>query len=378
MGTPVDVAVVTALVDLAAIDAAPRRTTEQYLALAVPVLGTRHHLVAHVGPELVEAVTRRRAELAPGAPTTVVACPWDELPAAGLADAATEAFAAGRRAPTASNPAKDTPAYLAVGWSKPGLLDRSAAGPAADADLLWWVDIGIGHVARPHPSRPFDDLLADATTGIRADVLWETTAEEVADPVAYYRDNPFSRVAGGLLGVPRVDLADLVGWVDAELGRCVGSGWPTVEEAGLGAVVAGHRDRFALSYGPWEALVANLDGLHDAVWHRLRLLADCRGRELHDRAVGHALAVDEAWRAGTVALDDEQVVALHDDLLVSGWWAGRADLAAHAARVLRSLEPDALTEGARARLTSDRMSANLALVPDEADPMSSGGAAQDP
>lgn len=357
-----DVAVVTALIDLAAIDATPRRTIEQYLALADPVLGTRHHLVAHVGPELVEAVAQRRAELAPGAPTTVVACPWDELPAAGMAAAATEAFAAGRRPPTAFNPAKDTPAYLALGWSKVGLLARSAAESAADAGLLWWVDLGIGHVARPHPTRMFDDLLADTARGIRADVLWETSAEEAADAVAYYRDNPFSRVAGGLLGVPRADLADLVGWLDAELLRCVGSGWPTIDEAVMGAVVAGHPDRFALSYGPWESLIANLDGLHDAVWHRLRLLADCRSRDLHERAVGHALAIDRAWSGGIVALDDEQVVALYDDLLVSAWWSGHPDLAGHAAEVLRGLAPTALGEEARARLTSERITANLALV----------------
>ncbi len=232
-GPDTGVAVVTALVDLAAIDGTARRTTDEYLALAGPVLGTRHRLVAHVSPELTDGVARRRAELAPGAPTEIVACPWEELPAAPLAPAAARAFAGGRRAPTASNRAKDTPAYLALGWSKAGLLARSAAGPAADAERLWWVDLGIGHVARPHPSRTLDDLLADAAPGIRADVLWETTAEEVADPVAYYRTNPFSRIAGGLLGVARPDLDELAGWVDAEVARCVGSGWPTVEELSL-------------------------------------------------------------------------------------------------------------------------------------------------
>jgi hypothetical protein len=291
-----------------------------------------------------------------------VACSWAELPAAPLADPAAEAFAAGRRPPTASNPDKDTPAYLALGWSKVGLLARAAAGPAADADVLWWVDLGIGHVARPHPTRTLDDLLADPARGIRADVLWETTAEETADPVAYYRDNPFSRVAGGLLGVPRADLSELCGWVDAELERGTASGWPAVEEAVMGAVVVNHPDRFELSYGPWESLIANLDGLHDSVWHRLRLLADCRARDLHDRAIGHALAIDEAWHAGTVALDAEQVVALYDDLLVSAWWAGRPELAGRAAAVLRGLDPAGLTEAARVRLTSERVTANLALV----------------
>lgn len=362
-GPDTGIAVVTALVDLAAVDGTARRTIDEYLALAGPVLGTRHHLVAHVEPGLTDAVSRRRAELAPGAPTTVVACPWGELPMAGLAPAAAEAFAEGRRPPTASSPAKDTPAYLALGWSKPALLERSAAGPAADAGLLWWVDLGIGHVARPHPTRSLDDLLADPAPGVRVDVLWETTAEEVADPVAYYRDNPFSRAAGGLLGVPRADVAELAGWVDDEVARCVGSGWPTVDEAVMGAVAATHADRFALSYGPWEALVANLDGLHDAAWHRLRLLADCRERGLHDRAVGHALALDGAWRSGTVALDAEQVVALHDDLLVSAWWSGRRDLAGHAAGVLQEMQRRADLPGpALDRLGSERMAANLALV----------------
>lgn len=361
-GPHTGVAVVTALIDLAGLDGTPRRTVEEYLALADPVLGTRHHLVAHIAPELTGAVAQRRSELAPGARTTLVACPWDELPAAGLAARAAEAFASGRRPPTASNPAKDTPAYLALGWSKAGLLARSAEGPAADEARLWWVDLGIGHVARPHPTRSLDDLLADPVPGIRADVLWETTAEEVADAVAYYRDNPFSRVAGGLLGVPHADAAELAGWVEAEVVRCVGSGWPSVEEAVMGAVVATRPDRFSLSYGPWEALLANLDGLHDAAWHRLRLLADCRERGLHDRAVGHALALDTAWRAGTVALDAEQVVALHDDLLVSSWWSGRHDLAGHAAGVLRAMRCEDLPATARARLGSERMAANLALV----------------
>lgn len=304
--------VVTALVDLQSRESSDRRDIDWYLARCSGVLSTRHPLVVFTEPQLVEPLQGIRHRLAPDSSTRVISLPFDQFPRTRDIPTITAAFDAGRRPPTASNPVKDTPEYIALGWSKPGLLEVAANQDCFGSKMYWWADIALLEVAQPLEGEAFDKLLESSDCELHANVLWETDPSEYEDRGRYYRATPFSKVAGGIFGLSANNVSRFSNDFDREVDQCLASGWPTIDEVILGIVVDQHRDNAELSYGPWETLLSNFREPRLAAWHRLRLLQDCTNRGLNERARRHYEQLDSAWKSGRIDLGIEEQQLLRD------------------------------------------------------------------
>jgi hypothetical protein len=304
--------VVTALVDLQSRELSDRRDIDWYLTRCSGILSTRHSLVVFTEPQLVEPLHEIRHRLAPDSSTQIVGLPFSQFPRTRDVPTITEAFAAGRRPPTASNPVKDTPEYIALGWSKPGLLEVAANHDRFDSKMYWWADIALLGVAQPLEGESLDGLLESSDCELYANVLWETDPYEYEDRGLYYRSTPFSKVAGGIFGVSANNVARFSKDFDREVDQCLASGWPTIDEVILGVVVDQHRGNAELCYGPWETLLSNFREPRMAAWHRLRLLRDCLNRGLNERARMHSEQLNSAWEKGRIELNVEEQQLLRD------------------------------------------------------------------
>lgn len=193
--------VVTALVDLQSRESSGRRDIDWYLTRCSGILSTRHPLVVFTEPQLVEPLHEIRHRLAPDSSIRIIGLPFDQFPRTRDVPTITAAFDAGRRPPTASNPVKDTPEYIALGWSKPGLLEVAANQDHFASRMYWWADIALLEVAQPLEGESFDGLLESSDCELHANVLWETDPSEYEDRGRFYQTTPFSKVAGGIFGV---------------------------------------------------------------------------------------------------------------------------------------------------------------------------------
>ena len=350
---------VTGLFDLRRRDGTDRPSPEHYLDLAGPVLATRHPLVVFADPDLAPELRRRRAA-APGAgPLHLIERPFEELARHADLDRVTAALASGRRSPASTLLTKDTPRYFVLTWSKVDLLAEAAS--IYPADMLFWIDLGLFHVARPHPDLAFDDLLVSASAPLRASMLRETSPAEVADRAAFYASNRQARVAGGMFGGTPERVAELHGWFGEELDRCLDAGWALLEESLFGVVVAEHRDAFTLSHAMFPGMIANLLEPRSDAGFLLGTLATCRELELYDVGSDLARRMEASWRAGRLALDTEETARLYDELLVLAWYGDDRVESRRAALALNDLAQRVAPESPAARLLREaRVIANLA------------------
>jgi len=351
--------IVTGLFDLRRRDGTDRPSPAHYLDLAGPVLATRHPLVVFADPELAPELRRRRAA-APGAgPLHLVEQPFEELARHADLDRVTEALTTGRRSPASTLLTKDTPRYFTLTWSKVDLLAEAAA--THPADMLLWIDLGLFHVARPHPDLALDDLVVAASAPLRASLLRETSPAEVADRAAFYATNRQARVAGGMFGGSPEGVAKLHDWFNAELDRCLDAGWALLEESLLGVVVAEHRDAFTLSHATFPGMVANLLEPRSDAGFLLQTLATCRELALFDAGKDLARQMEASWRGGRLELDTEEVARLYDELLVHAWYGDDRAESRRAALALEDLARRVAPESPAARLVrEERVTANLA------------------
>lgn len=249
--------VVSCLYDLARRDGTGRRTPAEILAEAAPVLGTRHGLVVFCDPELEPVIRTARAD-ASGGPSMVIARPFEDLHAVDRLATVRTDLSEGRRSPAAANDAKDTPRYFVLTWSKLALLSEVIDLDPFQSSRFWWADLGLAHVARPHPDRTFDDVLDAVHSPLHVSLLCDVTLGETKDRVGWYSTNTMPRVAGGLFGGDAEPLRQLAEWFELELGRCVAGGYPALEEVILGPVVAEHRGAFTCTRASHEEILERM------------------------------------------------------------------------------------------------------------------------
>ena len=138
------VAIVTALVELEpGIPGARRRSIEDYFRLATDVLAIDLPMVVFCDEQFIDRISEMRRLLAPEAPTAVAR--YEPHPEAAEDLEFLRTSLGRRRTASTSNQVKDTPEYLAVGWSKPSLLRRATG--LIDAGRYWWIDFGIAHTS---------------------------------------------------------------------------------------------------------------------------------------------------------------------------------------------------------------------------------------
>lgn len=140
--------VVTALVDLSRRSAPGRisriRAIDEYLEAAPDLLRVELPLVVFTEPSLVDRISEQRRDLAPDQLSVVV--PYEpHVQWRSDVDRLTRWLLAGRPA-CSSDVRRDTPEYLAFGWSKAHCLRRASS--LIDAPWYWWLDIGLAYTSQ--------------------------------------------------------------------------------------------------------------------------------------------------------------------------------------------------------------------------------------
>lgn len=143
--------IVTAVVDLERRSSKVRqprvRGVTELMELAPDLIRVRLPMVIFAEADLLEDLVTLRRELAPDIPSEVVAFEphqsWD------TDVSRLDCWLARRRPLCSSNDLKDTPEYLALGWSKAFCIRR--ASQLIRGSWYWWIDIGISHTS-PVPS----------------------------------------------------------------------------------------------------------------------------------------------------------------------------------------------------------------------------------
>ena len=351
---------VTCLYDLARRERTNRRGPAEYFTLAPQMLSTRLPVVVFTDPEHVETLRQIRSVHAPGAPTRFVSRPFEDLQRHRQLAGVTKNLEDGRRSPAAQNLEKDTGRYHVLTWSKIDLLAEVAADDPFGSTHFWFGDLGLGHVARPHPDHSLDDLLVEAAAPLRFTLFHETAPVQVADRRRYFATEDEPRVCAALFGGDRASIAQLAMWFDAEVHRSLAVGHPALEQVLLGPILAEHRSAFTVSYASSAGVLENLVEPRSEAWLLCRVLAQCRDLGLHEAGLDLASRIERAWRAGRLQLSWQEVARLYSDGAAIVWDAGQAAIAARAQTHLAELIERAPTtpsnagraqEGARRRQT---------------------------
>lgn len=139
---------VTALFDLQPHQGVTRpHDIVEYLELSAPLLQLPVPFTIFTEPSLAPFVMNQRA--AAGVQTQIIVQDFEEAVSTTLREAFEES---GKRNPP-GNPAKDTPAFMALQHAKFDFLGTAAKGNVFRTASVCWVDAGIAHVFFDKPSR---------------------------------------------------------------------------------------------------------------------------------------------------------------------------------------------------------------------------------
>ena len=154
-------------------------------------------------------------------------------------------FATGR-IPARFWPPKDTPLYVWCMWQKYDCLRRALAANPFGCRSMYWLDLGIYHVATPPPSIAALFRQMAAAKRLRCTLLRQLSLSEIVDRPAFFSSLQ-QAVGGGLIGGPVEEVRWLREAFDREA-RASLQHYPVLDEALLAAIVLTHPDRFLPIY----------------------------------------------------------------------------------------------------------------------------------
>ena len=216
---------VSALFDLARHEGnTRRRSVEEYLVLGRRLMASNIDLHVYVEPHLVDRV-RQMASTRPSSLRTVIeSMAVQQLPKWAAAEAARHALADGTMVTTSStmNIDEDTPAACALWWSKAELVQRAMS--LTNDESAWWIDFGIAH-ACVWPDEGLESLVDPKRTSLGVVVDWPTVSG------TDFLRSGVPATTGGLIGLPRRDLARFRERFEHELRRALDLGLLVNDEA---------------------------------------------------------------------------------------------------------------------------------------------------
>lgn len=217
------------------------RTANDFIALSRPLLAWNSPMYIVTEERFADGLRKARADMGHAAKTIVEAVKVEDTDYWGLVERLYTLYAIGR-VPQRFSPAKDTALYAWCMMQKYDCLRRAMAVNRFASTSIYWVDLGIYHVADPPPS--VSGLLRDLS---RAKRLRCTLLRHLAPHETENRAQFFSRlqqaVGGGLIGGP----CEHVGWLREQIDREARESvkhFPVLDEALLAAVYLDHPDHF--------------------------------------------------------------------------------------------------------------------------------------
>lgn len=257
-----------------------------------------HDIAFYVDPEFEHEIYERRDAHGLLDRTVVIPTPFESLPAHESLAEITEAR---RRHPLINgNPHKDTPLYVALGWSKFELLRRALEASTFEATHFAWIDIGLANVANVDHAIE-DGVFARPGTGVRVLMMRAPRAVELADR-EHYLSYIWGQIAAGYISTERTCTERLCELAVAEALAMLEHGYAATDEHLLALAYSSQPGLFAFHYGDYAVILANYHRVRGSADNLLFQLRHCRSAERWDRKRAREIsaAVIDACRLGTL------------------------------------------------------------------------------
>jgi hypothetical protein len=325
---------VTALFDLPRRERNPDRTPiGDYLRHGEFLLRLEHDIVFFVDEEFEGHVVERRRACGLLDRTVVVATPLEALRTQPLV---ARIAAARRRNPVLNaDPAKDTPRYVGLTWSKFVLLDEAIALDPFGSTHFAWIDFGLGVVETKHHAE--DGVFARSPDKVRLLMMKSFTADEVAEST-YYRYLR-GHVAAGYVSGGRATLRRICDLLLAEAECELERGCAPSEEQLLPVICARHPDLFEFHYGDYRHILDNYVRLRGSAQNLLFQMRHCRSVSNFRRGYEIGVRILASYRAATFECDAAELATLFDEFFIAAYYAEypRQDAARDVARLYADL-----------------------------------------
>lgn len=238
--------VVTALYDLKSIEQNPhRKSIDMYLEMGTLTL-SQQNVIVFTEAKLSAAIQK----LAPNA--TVCTVNFDNLP---YAQHLTRITSNQKINPFHNDPAKLTPTYMVIQWSKFWFV-KEAIRLLPNFTAYVWMDFGLGSVVAPMAHNPVLETLSWPDDLFSCTVLNPVTKAEFADRHTYYSTWQW-RTAGGLWSVGRKIWPTWWQYMNMEVHQLLEDGFVGCDEEVLARFCYEHPDLCDFYFSDYSSLLIN-------------------------------------------------------------------------------------------------------------------------
>ena len=259
------------------------------------MLALPNPLVITVDPELAGWVEDRRANLGLRDRTAIRAMPleearrFEELERLALLPGIENGRAHG-----------DTALYNLLGWTRFDLLATAVRDDLFGTEHLAWVDLGIGHIARPPLTFPAP---TDAVTVLQMRPLFAEELENRSEVHRFER----GRIAAGVIRGNRRTLEQLTDLFEAELSSVLDEGRRPTDQTILSALSASHPHLFDYTFGDYATILRSWDLVRGDAPTVLANIAHCRRFERWSDAGSRCALLRRSVEEGAVRLRPEEL-----------------------------------------------------------------------
>jgi hypothetical protein len=314
--SPRRLTLVTGLFDLAKREGNPgRRTEADYLRHGEFIFALNQDIAFFAEPESAEVIRARRRAHGLLRRTHIFVTSLEAMPAYALADSIREARS--RHAVINANPAKDTPLYIALTWSKFAMLQEAMTVDPFGGTHFAWIDLGIAQVARVRHCLA-DGVFSRPSDKVKLLMMKSFAPEDLADRRDYF-SYLRGHVAGGYISAGVSCLRRLCESFQAEALASLEQGYGPSEEQLLPVLAARHPALFEFYYGDYDHIFENYSRTRGSAENLLFQMRFCRARRDFRRGCEIGSRVLASHGERTFDADPAHLSALLDEYFIAAW-----------------------------------------------------------
>jgi len=175
---------------------------------------------------------------------------------------------------------KDSHMFVAMGWSKPGMMAEVASKDTWGTSHVGWIDLGIYHALSWEGSRPnssLESLHSFEFTDPRVNLHVLRSVGTLPQEPTYYH-NIWCLIAAGFMVGSCHNVVEFSDDFSAEAERVIAGGRVSIDEDLLGSLACRTPDKYRYSYGNYCDILSNHYGLTTNADYLLWMCHDARNR----------------------------------------------------------------------------------------------------
>lgn len=245
-----------------------------FVALGKPVLALPMPMVIYCDPWVADTIREGRSKV--DAPTHIVSIKLEDLPHFNRWSERVKSCAL----PGNRNIPKDSHTFIAMGWSKPGMMAEVAANPPWLTSHVGWIDLGIYHALSFEGTRPNDSLKELVTFQPKSDKVNLHILRGVGtlpqEPTYYH--NIWCLTAAGFMVGSCLKVVEFASDFYDEAEQVIAGGRVSIDEDLLASLVSKTPEKYTYSYGNYCDILSNHHNLTTNADYLLWMCRDARGR----------------------------------------------------------------------------------------------------